>query len=407
MRPFGVVAVISPWNYPLSLPLCQIATAIYAGNTVVFKPSPLTPLVGEAIVELFHDAGFDEGVLSIVHGGADVGEALIDQEKVRLVSFTGGTTGGRGVMAAAARGPKKVLLELGGKDPAIVLEDADLERTARGIAWSSMMNAGQTCASIERVFVAKSIYDQLVERLTSEVAKIRIGDPLSDETDMGPLVADFQRDKVLAHIEDARTRGGEIATGGGRRSDCGELFLEPPVLLSPPRDGLVSCEETFGPLLSVEPVEDDAEALLRANETAFGLTASVWSRNHERARRLSEKLECGVVTVNSHLTSFAEPNSIWGGVKASGFGRTHGPFGLLEAVQPQYLDADHSSRPEMWWYPYTPRFLGILEELFTFLGSSSARVRIASALRFVPQLGYLAKHLPIFRMGPGLSRYLR
>jgi succinate-semialdehyde dehydrogenase/glutarate-semialdehyde dehydrogenase len=407
LRPFGVWAVIAPWNYPFSIPFCQIAALLFAGNAVAFKPSPLTPLVGDLIVDLFREAGFDEDLVQIVHGGASEGERLVLEEAVRAVMFTGGLAGGRRVMELAARGPKKVVLELGGKDPAIVCADADLERAARGIAWSAMMNAGQTCASVERVYVDERVRGRFVDLLVREVEAIRLGDPLAESTDMGPLASAAQLDQVRAQVEDARSRGAEVATGGRERRELGPLFYAPTVVLRAPGRAALRDEETFGPVVLVDGVPTDDEAARRANESAFGLTASVWSRDPRRVRRLAERLECGVVTANTHLTTFAEPNSAWGGSKASGFGRTHGSHGLLECVEPQYVDEEYSERPEMWWYPYGERFRALVGDVFTFLGAPSARVRIAALLRFVPQLGYLARHARLLRLGPGLVRYLR
>jgi len=405
MRPYGVWAVIAPWNYPFSIPMAQIATILCGGGGVVFKPSPLTPLIGDAIVDLCREAGFDESLVQIVHGGADVGEALVADPRVRAVVFTGGVAGGRRVMEIAAGGPKKVLLELGGKDPAIVCADADLERTARGIAWSSMVNAGQTCASVERVYVDHAVREAFIDRLVAEVSALRVGDPLSDDVDLGPLTSESQLVKVVEHVDDAVSRGATVAVGGRRREDLGALFHEPTIVLDPPSASRIAREETFGPVVTVETFRDTEEAVRRANESAFGLTASIWTRDPGRVRVLAPKLECGVVTLNTHLTTYGESNSVWGGCKDSGFGRTHGVQGLLETVEAQYVDEELSGKPEIWWYPYTPRFGAVLEDLVTFLRDPSVRVRMACLLRLAPRLGYLAKHLSVTRMGPGLLRY--
>jgi len=407
LRPYGVWAVIAPWNYPFSIPFCQIATLLFGGNTAVLKPSPLTPLVGEVVVDLFRRAGFDAAVIEIVHGGAEVGESLVLDESVRAVVFTGGPDAGRRVMELAARAPKKVVLELGGKDPAIVRADADLERSARGIAWSAMLNAGQTCASVERVYVDHAARDRFVDLLVRETAAIRVGDPFDDGTDVGPLASAAQLERVVALVDDARTAGAAIRCGGRARADKGRLFYAPTVIVDPPAGCRLAREEIFGPVVAVEGVAGDEIALARANDCAFGLTASIWTRDAAAARRLARRLDCGVVTVNTHLTSFGEANSIWGGTKCSGFGRTHGEHGLLETLETQYLDEERGRRPEIWWYPYTPRFRAMIEEFCTLVGDPSLRVRAAAAMRFVPWLGYLARHTRVLRMGPGLLRYLR
>ncbi len=395
--PYGTWAVISPWNYPFAIPFIQISHLLFSGNTVVFKPSPITPLIGEKLVHIFMEAGFPEEAIAIIHGGAKEGEAIITDDRVSAVVFTGSVPTGRRIMELASKKPKKVILELGGKDPAIVMPDAPVERTAKGIVWGALMNAGQTCASIERVYVHREIYSRLVDAVVEEVRKIRVGNPLED-VDMGPMTVDFQVKKVLTQVEDAKKKGAQILTGGEVNTDLGPLFMEPTVLVNVNHDMAVMNEETFGPLIPIMPFDSEQEAIEMANSTPYGLTASIWTTNPQTARRIAGKLQAGVITINSHVYSFAEPESIWGGVKESGIGRTHGRFGLMETVQVQYVDEDFSGKSEMWWYPYKElmnRLSGIWLELMaesTFIN----KIRILTKL--TPRIGYLNRHLNLPRV---------
>lgn len=406
-QPYGVWAVISPWNYPFVIPLLQTATLVFAGNGVVLKPSPLTPLSGALVKELFQTAGFPEGLVEIVHGGPAEGESLIRSPEVRAVLFTGGPEGGRKVLATAADGLKKVVLELGGKDVALVLADAPVERAARGIAWAAMFNAGQTCASVERVLVEKPVSERFKELLAKEIAALRVGDPLSPSTDVGPMTASFQFAKVQSQVDEARQRGARIVVGGKARADLGPLYFAPTMIEEAPSDAAVEREETFGPVVTVRTVDDLASTLSKSGSHDYGLTTSIWTRDRSRSRTLLPHLDCGVVTVNSHLASYGEPQSAWGGFGASGFGRTHGEFGLLEATQVQYVDQGYSEKPDLWWYPATAQARDIVERTFELLANPSLVARLKTGLKFLPHLGYLARHAPMFRMLPGFLRYLR
>jgi succinate-semialdehyde dehydrogenase/glutarate-semialdehyde dehydrogenase len=405
-HPYGPWALLSPWNYPFCIPFLQASVLVFSGNTVVLKPSPLTPLCGELVRDLFQAARFPEGAIGVVQGGAEEGELLVRDNRIRGVLFTGGVEGGRKVMAAAADGLKKVVLELGGKDAALVLSDAPLERAARGIAWSAMLNAGQTCASVERVFVEEKIAPRFHSLLEERIASLRVGHPLRIDTDVGPLTASFQLEKVAAQVEEACRRGARVAVGGKRLTGLGELYYSPTVVHGAPPDASLLEDETFGPVVAVETVSSAAEAVRRANETRFGLTASVWTRDRRLARSLARQLECGVVTVNSHLTSYGEANSAWGGFHASGLGKTHGEFGLLETVQVKYIDEGYSEKPEICWYPYGERLQGIMDNLFELLSEPSWTVKASLLPRFLPHIRHLARHAPLARLLPGLLRYL-
>lgn len=393
-RPIGVWGVIAPWNYPLGIPLSQIATLLVAGNAAVLKPSPLTPLVGARVVELFHRAGFPEDLVVLAQGGAQVGEAVVRHPKIGGILFTGSVRTGRRVMSMASEGPKKVILELGGNDPAIVLGDASLPVTAAGILWSAMSNAGQTCASVERVYVERSVSLDLFDLLVEGARQIRL------QEEMGPLIADFQLQKVENHVEDARNRGGWIATGGRRRTDLGPLFYEPTVILHASPEMRVMQEETFGPVVAVQVVDGEDEAIHWANATPYGLTASVWSTKPHRARRVASQLEAGVVTINGHTYTYAEPEAPWGGVKTSGIGRTHGVWGLLEVTEPVYVDETFSPHLEAWWYPYPDFLKSLLLKILRVEGLPWPQ-RAVSGLSFLGSLGFLSRRISLWH---GLRR---
>ncbi|MCS7208370.1 MAG: aldehyde dehydrogenase family protein [Fimbriimonadales bacterium] len=406
-QPYGVWAVIAPWNYPFTIPMTQLMALTLAGNAALLKPSPLTPLTGAKIVELFEQAGFPEGLVQVVQGGAPQGEALLASPTVRGVIFTGSVPIGRLVAAQAAHTNKKVILELGGKDPALVLADADLKHTAQGIAWASMVNAGQTCASIERVYVERRLYEPLLNALREELAQIRIGHPLSKETDMGPLTARFQLERVQRHIEDACAKGGRVLLGGRVRTDLGELYHEPTLIADATDEMLGMHEETFGPLVMVQPVDSAEEAVRKANASAFGLTASIWTRDPRKAAHLAPLLECGSVSINSHIVAYGDSYGVWGGFKDSGVGRTHGEFGLYELVQVQYVSEVYTGKPELWWYPYSERVHRITDWLMEFLAEPSLKLGGKTLRRLLPEMRYLTRHFSPAKMTRGMLRYLR
>lgn len=406
-HPYGVWAVIAPWNYPFTLPVVQMLALVFAGNAVVLKASPLTPHVGALIGEIFGRAGLPDGLVQVVQGGAPQGSALVAHPLTRGVIFTGSVPIGRRVAEQAGSLCKKVILELGGKDPAIVLEDADIERTARGIAWCAMVNAGQTCASVERVYVQRAVYEPLLEALRTELARIRVGHPLDEKTDMGPVIAPFQRERVEAHVADACAKGGRVVYGGHPLTELGELYYAPTLVADANRGMLGMQEETFGPLVMVQPVDSVEEAIHEANASAFGLTASIWTRNRQLAHTLAPKLECASVSVNSHIVAYGDAYGTWGGFKDSGVGRTHGEFGLYELVQVQYVNEVYTAKPELWWYPYSDRLRRITDQLMGFIAQPSWSVGKRTMARLLPELRYLTRHFSPMRTMPLFLRYLR
>jgi acyl-CoA reductase-like NAD-dependent aldehyde dehydrogenase len=361
-EPLGVVGVISPWNFPLSIPLSQTATAVAAGNAVVLKPSELTPLCGEWVERLFADAGAPAGLVRVAQGAGDTGAALVTAPGVAKIIFTGSGATGRRIAAAAGELLRPVTLELGGKDPMLVLHDADLDRAVEGAAWGSFANCGQICVGVERIYVARELHDRFVAALADRAASLRIGD------DIGPLISEQQRSKVEDLVSEAVERGAEAVTGARRPStELPGWFYEPTVLTGVPRAARIESEEIFGPVVTVQPFDDEDEAVRLANDTLYGLGASVWSRDTARARAVGARIEAGMVWTNDVAYSYGGGPAPWGGRKESGYGRTHSKHGLYECSSVKLVDADRGRIPVPWWYPYSPRavdgFKGVLEVL--------------------------------------------
>jgi acyl-CoA reductase-like NAD-dependent aldehyde dehydrogenase len=377
--PFGVVLVITPWNYPLLLSLTAAVAALAAGNTVVLKPAPATTLVGLRLGELARSAGLPDGVWNVVAADDAVAARLVEDPRVGKIVFVGSGATGRRVMEAAARNLTPVVLELGGKDPAVVCRDADVDQAARGIVWGAFVNAGQTCVSVERVYVEAPVADAFVARVVEETNRLRVGDPSSSEVDMGPLTLARQRAIVEEHVADAVARGARVLAGG-RRPEGPGFFYPPTVLVDVDHSMRVMREETFGPLLPIMKVADLDEAVRLANDSPYGLTASAWTRSRETARRLQLQLLAGVVSVNDCVSSLGEPTAPYGGLKRSGFGRCHGLAGLRELTQTKYLSRDRTRRPMLWWYPYGAEFRRLLASAIPALHDPSPLRRLAGQL---------------------------
>lgn len=354
-EPVGVVGVVSAWNFPLAVPLTQAAAAVAAGNAVVLKPSELTPLTGALVEALFRRAGAPAGLVRVVQGtGEGAGDALVRQRGVSKLVFTGSTGAGRVVAARAAERLCPITLELGGKDPMIVLDDADLGRAIEGALWASFANCGQVCSGVERIYVDATLYEPFLHGLRERVAALRIGRGADPRTDLGPLVTEEQRSRVESLVADAVAHGAEVVTGGGR-PDTGlpGWFHEPTVLAGEPVSSLIRSEEIFGPVVIVDRIDNDADGIRRANDSGHGLGASVWTRDRARARRVAERIEAGSVWVNDHAYSYGLGQAPWGGRKDSGIGRTHSKHGLYAMSQLKYTDADAGRLTPPWWYPYS------------------------------------------------------
>ena len=327
-EPLGVVAAITPWNIPFGIPFSVVANAVAAGNAVVLKPSELTPLTAEWVPRLFEEAGAPQGLVQLVQGEAPVGEALVAEPGIAKVFFTGSVAVGRRVAAGAGARGCPVVLELGGKDPLVVFADADLDRAVAGALFASFLNAGQACVSTERIYVERPAYDEFAQRLEEAARALKLG------TEVGPLISERQRDTVerLSPVQRPARDG---------------WFLEPTVVR-----GALPDEEIFGPVVTVEPFDGEDGAVQRANDSEFGLAASVWSRDLAKADRVARRIEAGMVWVNDFGYSFATGQASWGGVKSSGFGRTSSKHGLYECVQVKYLDSERGRLRPAWWFPY-------------------------------------------------------
>lgn len=351
-EPLGVVGVISPWNYPLGIPCGNVAQALVAGNAVVLKPASLSPLTALKLGEILTRAGVPPDVVAVLPGsGKEAGQALLDAD-VDHVIFTGSVEVGREVAKRLAERGVGSTMELGGSDPAIVLEDARLDRAVRGVLWARFTNAGQTCAATKRVLVHRSLHDEFVAKLVDAAKALRLGDPLDPATEMGPLTDPRGVADANGFIEDARKRGGVVHCGGHARPDLGAQFYQPAVVTNLPPDARLLVEECFGPVLPVVAFDTEDEAVRIANGTPFGLSASVWTSDRRRGRALARRIQAGTVTLNDTLYTFAAFETPWGGVKASGHGRTHGKWGLHELTRMKHVNATPAAMPSVWWYPY-------------------------------------------------------
>jgi acyl-CoA reductase-like NAD-dependent aldehyde dehydrogenase len=383
-EPYGVVGIISPWNYPLGIPMHELVQALLAGNTVVLKVATQSQPVGEAMVELFHDAGLPEGVLNLIHlPGSVAGRAFIRSGIDKLL-FTGSTEVGRSLMAEAADRLLPLSLELGGNDPMIVLQDANLSRAVDGAIWAGLSNSGQSCGAVERIYVNERIYDRFVALLKQRIGRLRFG------VELGALTTMSQLKTIRSMVEDARKAGAEVWICDGEYTNGKDAasatskdkppYFHPPVVIENADETmLVHTREIFGPVLAVKKVKNAEEALRWANDSRLGLSASIWTRNRRVGRKLSGRLQVGVVMINDHLMSHGMPETPWGGYKQSSIGRCHGELGFFEVTQAKVIVDDllHRSPRNFWWLPYDEHLeegiLGVIDALFA--GSLGRRLR--------------------------------
>jgi succinate-semialdehyde dehydrogenase/glutarate-semialdehyde dehydrogenase len=352
-EPLGVVGVIAPWNYPWSIPFGEVAFALMAGNGVVLKPSELTPLIGQRIQDVFERAGLPEGLVRTAHGDGAVGQALVESS-VAKIFFTGSVEVGRQVGMACASRMKGSVLELGGKDAMIVCEDANLPNAISGCLWGGFANAGQTCAGIERVYVERKVAERFIEGVVAGAKELRVGNPMDWGTEIGPMVSAEQLEIVRGLVDDAVAEGATLRCGGPR--DLPDMpgvgFYAPAVLTGVTPRMRIMREEIFGPVVPITVVDSLDEAIELANDSEFGLGASVWTMNRAKSERVARRLEAGMVWANDHMYSHGAVSCSWGGVKDSGLGRSHSKFGLLECVDVKLLSWEPSRTRNFWWHPY-------------------------------------------------------
>lgn len=380
-EPFGIIGIISPWNYPFSIPSTEALAALVAGNAVVLKPSELTTLCALELEKLLYAAGVPQAVFQVLPGDGPTGVALINSEIDKIV-FTGSVPTGKRVAQNAAARLLPAVLELGGKDPMLVLDDADLDIASSGAVWGAFVNAGQACLSVERCYVHRSLYERFAQECARKAERLRVGDGMNEQTDMGPLIHPRQLAIVEAHVEDARQRGARVLTGGTRLPEMGPNFYAPTVLTDVSHEMRIMREETFGPVLPIMPFDTDNEAVRLANDSEFGLAASVWTRDRHRGEALARRIQAGSVMVNDAVTCFGISEAPHGGVKASGLGRTHGSFGLQEMVWVKYVDSDKlPGLKKVWWYRYGASFARQMEGFADLLFSGSGSTRIMGAMR--------------------------
>ncbi|MCB0986895.1 MAG: aldehyde dehydrogenase [Microthrixaceae bacterium] len=339
-EPVGVAAAVVPWNVPLFVTILKLAPAFLAGCTVVLKPAPETPLSAYDLHEIFEEAGLPAGVLNIVAAGREVGEHLVTHPGVDKVGFTGSTAAGKRIASLCGELLRPCTLELGGKSAAVVLEDADLDLTVQGIIDGGILNNGQACVAQTRILAPRSRYDEVVDALTEAVAGQVVGDPMDPATQVGPLVADRQRDRVLGLIDKGKNEGARITTGGGRPALERGFFVDPTVFADVTNDMTIAREEIFGPVLSVIAYEGVDDAVAIANDSPYGLSGSVWSADGEAAAAVARRMDTGTVTVNHFGMAFGAP---FGGYKDSGLGRELGPEGVDAYLQKKSISLDPSA----------------------------------------------------------------
>jgi len=374
-EPYGVVGAITPWNYPLTLAISDAVPALLTGNAVVLKPDAETPFTALAGVRLCRLAGLPPDLFQVVTGpGPDLGPWLVD--RADFVSFTGSTATGREVAARAGRNLVDCSLELGGKNPMLVLADADLDAAVEGAVRGCFSSAGQLCVSIERCFVEAPVYDAFLDAFVERTAALVLGGGFDYDVEMGPLASGDQLARVEAHVTEAVEAGATVLTGGGARPDLGPTFFEPTVLADVPPGVELATEETFGPVVSVAPVEDVDEAVERANDSSYGLNASVWTTDLERGRAVARRLQCGTVNLNeAYATAWGTTAAPMGGMKDSGVGRRHGREGLLKYCQSKTVAEQryHPFGPSA-WLP-AERFVQVTTAGLRLLGRLPARFR--------------------------------
>ena len=380
-EPYGVIGIISPWNYPLFLPMGQIIPGLIAGNAVIFKPSEWTPLTGKMIDDIFKEVNLPENIFQTIYGDSVIGSALV-KSNIDKLFFTGSTIVGKIISKEAAEKLLPISLELGGKDPAIVLNDADLERAAMGITWGAIMNAGQTCVSIERVYVQKNIYDSFLKKLVEYISKLQ---PFNNSPyyDYSRIKLQKQVDLIREHIDDAISKGAKIFYGG--RIDGN--FVEPTILIDVNHNMKVMQEETFGPVIPIMKFNSIEEAIQFANDCKYGLSASIWTKNISFGKSIAKKIQAGSVIINDCISYFGAGEAIVGGIKMSGTGRVHSRSGMMEMVYEKYYNYDRLTwQKKLWWFNYNNYSTKKIKEATEFLFDSKLIKKIIAGIKVIPEL---------------------
>jgi acyl-CoA reductase-like NAD-dependent aldehyde dehydrogenase len=388
-QPRGIVGMITPWNYPLILTIGEAIPAMMAGNSVVIKPSEWTPLIAMRGAELVRDAfranGLPADILQIVNGYSETGGALVDEAD--MIAFTGSVRTGKVVAERAARRLIPVSLELGGKDPMIVLRDADLERAANAAVWGAFTNSGQVCISVERVYVEDSIADQFTHRVVEKTKALRQGYDANEagtdkRIDVGAMTFPKQLEVVEEHIADARARGAQILTGGQRNPHLPGRYFEPTVLANVDHSMKIMTDETFGPVLPIMRVKDEGEALRLANDSLYGLNASVFTKDRAKGERIAARVEAGITCVNDVIAGFGVTDAPSGGLKESGIGKRHGAEGIRRFCHQQVVVTDRfGMKSELFWYPYTAGTERLLSRLLGIVFSSRLSEKLKALRR--------------------------
>jgi acyl-CoA reductase-like NAD-dependent aldehyde dehydrogenase len=378
---YGVIGIISPWNYPFSIPATESLAALVAGNAVVVKPSEFTSLTAIKLASLLHQAGVPEGIFQVIAGDGATGAALVNAAIDKLILTGSVPTGTRIAQIAAAR-LLPVVLELGGKDPMLVLDDADIEIASRGAVWGAFVNAGQACLSVERCYVHRSLYAPFLQACARQAQQLRVGNGIDPEIDVGPLIHQRQLLHVEAQVDDARAQGARVLAGGKRLPEIGTNFYAPTVLADVTHRMRIMREETFGPVLPAMAFDSDDEAIRLANDSEYGLAASVWTRHRARGDAMARRMQAGTVMVNDVISCFGISEATHGGVKASGIGRSHGRLGLQEMSRIKYLDSDRlPGMRKIWWYGYGKTFTRQMEGLLDFQFARGLGARLRGAVR--------------------------
>jgi acyl-CoA reductase-like NAD-dependent aldehyde dehydrogenase len=368
-RPLGVVGIITPWNFPFLLALNPTAQALIAGNSVVLKPSEVTPFSGRLLETLFSEVGLPDGVFNLVLGDGETGAALVEGG-VDKISFTGSVRTGRKVGESCGRQLVPFTLELGGKDPMIVCADANLERAARGAVYGAFTNSGQVCTSTERVYVVEEVADEFTRKVLDHTAKLRQG--RQGEFEIGAIIWPKQLEVIESHVAEAVARGARVLAGGRRNPDLPGYFYEPTIVSDVTHDMAIMREETFGPVLPIMKVKDEDTALRMANDTRYGLNANVWTRNKRKGTEIAKAIESGCAVVNDCMITYGVAESPFGGAKDSGIGRVNGELGLKSYCRIQSILVDRfGGMSEFFWYPYSARKLRMLKRMLRFIWGSS------------------------------------